>query len=512
MKQRYISLVLSVVVLFLSAGVLYVRGQQFGPSAEFPGGLVAKPLDTGDIGQPKENYLAPTQLNVSGAAALSIGIKMKTNQAIVSGANSMTVDSATNILLVSGSGNVLLTGATGNLVINTQGVVLPSHTANPTTPIAAGMIYFDSTAKKVKLNTTGLASGWTDIGTGTGSSTATSTYDVDDNAGKPFTIQGSSGSNGLLLKNKGGGTNAPFLTWDSATQKFSARLDGDTFYMGAGDSTGFTPIATFSLTGIGVQKGWVATGNNITSISNKKEFSFFNNANAAPGPGGIKIPMSCDTTTTNIECTQSFYADNNGTLGDMRYDQWYDEDYTCPSGYIVDGTQCCRDYWNGDFYDRICDGGNATNNSKSRWKEFSYGSIPVTSNNSIIFSANMNINGDLTFSNNGKIRSSTNTSPYVTGFVEGNVGNWATDDLNVGNLPNGFDGSRCITFMQGFRSEFAHGWDSSIVESDDGDNHHMGSLAACWLGGAGDNMIHGSYAGDDYGVVDGYLRCGYLCW
>jgi len=167
MKQRYISLVLSVVVLFLSAGILIVRGQQsyVAPTETFPSGLKEPPLDTGGTPQEKANYLSPTQINLSRAGTQSTGILMKTNQSIRSGTNSIIPDATGNISLLSSTGNILLTGTSGNLIIDAQGVVLPSKASDPATP-TPGMIYYDSTGDgKVKLYN---KKGWTDIGTGSG--------------------------------------------------------------------------------------------------------------------------------------------------------------------------------------------------------------------------------------------------------------------------------------------------------------------------------------------------------
>ena len=110
------------------------------------------------------------------------------------------------------------------------------------------------------------------------------------------------------------------------------------------------------------------------------------------------------------------------------------------------------------------------------------------------------------------ISSSSDNSPYVTGYVEGAVTNDESGDHIVGSLPVGYDGTRCITFLQGFSDT---GCTNAFTDCKYlSDKYKYGGLAVCWLGGAGDNIIYGSYSGgrEYVGDPNGYVRCGYLCW
>jgi hypothetical protein len=105
------------------------------------------------------------------------------------------------------------------------------------------------------------------------------------------------------------------------------------------------------------------------------------------------------------------------------------------------------------------------------------------------------------------IGSSSDNSPYIIGYVEGVVGNTGGDDHIVGYLPYG-DGTRCIVFLQGYSDEHCT---KAFMDCKYSPNY--GGLASCWLEAqAGNNIVYGAYAGDDVGAVDGYVRCGYLCW
>ncbi len=61
----------------------------------------------------------------------------------------------------------------------------------------------------------------------------------------PLILAGGSGINGIVLKNTGGGINAPFLTWESLGQKFSIRGDNNYLHFGKGDGLGFLSFFQF---------------------------------------------------------------------------------------------------------------------------------------------------------------------------------------------------------------------------------------------------------------------------
>ncbi|RJQ30069.1 hypothetical protein C4565_01020 [Candidatus Parcubacteria bacterium] len=179
---------LSVVTLFLSAGVLFVYGQNtyVGPSAPFPSGLVDKPVDTSNAGQEKSG-----DLNLK---TLRFGLN--------------TDPASRNITLSGKIGNASdsssLWFSNGALVVDSAGTMgglaLPFSGSDPVA-YRAGSIYYNTGAKKVKLYT---PDGWTDIGTGSGVATSTFAPTVK--------INGGSGTTGLLLNMTGtGGENSPMI-------------------------------------------------------------------------------------------------------------------------------------------------------------------------------------------------------------------------------------------------------------------------------------------------------------
>lgn len=97
--------------------------------------------------------------------------------------------------------------------------------------------------------------------------------------------------------------------------------------------------------------------------------------------------------------------------------------------------------------------------------------------------------------------------PFITGWIQGDVGTDAGDPHVVGSLPAGYTGSRCITFLQGFKDEHCPTWFSCSAS----DNGYPVALAVCEVR-AGDTAIYGSLHGDTVAAVDGSIRCGYLCW
>ncbi|TSC52662.1 MAG: hypothetical protein LiPW41_32 [Parcubacteria group bacterium LiPW_41] len=282
MKQRYISLVLSVVVLFLSAGILIVRGQQdpFGPDAPFPGGLKSKPVDTGNTGQEK-----PGDLNLK---TLRFGLNTDPGATNVTLSGKIVNASSNNFIdlndlslginIQNGSGPVSIS-AFGPFRLYTKGLQLPIDSG--TTP-APGTIYYDSTGDgKVKLYN---KKGWTDIGTGSGT----------------------------------GGTN--FWVKGTGTEIY---YDGGDVYVGSIDSI---PVKYYR------------TGTIISFNNNPKQYSLIKKVLAERArPQNI---LKCDTNPSYFECPNPYVpqAGDNNTLGALGYD----EGYSCDKypGYSLEGVNC----------------------------------------------------------------------------------------------------------------------------------------------------------------------------
>jgi len=262
MKQRYVSLILSVVVLFLSAGILSVLAQQetySAPTEAFPGGLKDAPVNTGGAPQTKSESFAPTQMNFTlNSASKPTGIVLNTGQMISSGVNYFT-----------------LSAGSGWALINAQGLVIPKLSASPTA--AEGMIYYDTTGKKVKLYN---GTAWADIGTGSG---------TGDNFWK------TDGSGGIYY-------------------------DGTV-------TLGNTNVGTgaFFATGVYVMK------------NNNNQFSIVNKAYAEAIQPNNNLRLACDVSDTAYDCI-SPYTPSSGVYseGDVRYDKVG----TCPDGYSIVGNQC----------------------------------------------------------------------------------------------------------------------------------------------------------------------------
>ena len=189
MKQRYISLMLSVVTLFLSAGVLFVYGQNtyVGPTQPFPGSSVYKPVDT----QPGNDQIKSATLGLN---KLDFSGSSEDKNIILSAGGKIGNVSDSSSLRFSNGALVVDSGGTMG------GLALPFSGSDPVA-YRAGSIYYNTGAKKVKLYT---PDGWTDIGTGSGVATSTFAPTVK--------INGDSGSKGLLLNMTGtGGENSPMI-------------------------------------------------------------------------------------------------------------------------------------------------------------------------------------------------------------------------------------------------------------------------------------------------------------
>lgn len=157
---------LSVVVLFLSAGILSVLAQQetySGPTEAYPGGLKYKPVDTtptnatetGD--QMKWAKLSLKQIEFSTDPTLTTDPNIKLSEKI-----SFVTDSGKYIDMDGGSIGFVLSNTSGPVSVISKGLTLPSLVPDYGNP---GMIYYDTTGKKVKLYN---GTAWTDIGTGGG--------------------------------------------------------------------------------------------------------------------------------------------------------------------------------------------------------------------------------------------------------------------------------------------------------------------------------------------------------
>ncbi len=155
----------------------------------------------------------------------------------------------------------------------------------------------------------------------------------------PLILQGGSGINGIVLKNAGGGINAPFLTWESLSNKFSIRADNNNLYFGKGDSSGFSEF--FSITKDGdvlVKKNLVTVGGFLI-YQYEKSGPIILNKNIYPrdvnldikdwwreigrAPGDIvNLRMSCDT-DLKMNCSNEYYDTTASDL-QTRYDIFID--------------------------------------------------------------------------------------------------------------------------------------------------------------------------------------------
>ena len=208
-----------------------------------------------------------------------------------------------------------------------------------------------------------------------------------------------------------------------------------------------------------------------------------------------------DVGTGIVEDTSGcYYPSVDGYVGQVRYDIWYEcTNPSNPYAYSLDGTSVFCAYSNTSYT------GDKTGLVLNA-RKFYYETIPAVGKTTI-YAGNIEASGDIKMTS-GKLLGYSGNSPFVTGSVQGPVG-WPQrsvsargqdgKDNDVGFLPEGYNGSRCVVFLQGFD-----------LEDLSNDPPWIGSHASCWVK-PGDNIIHGAYAGDG-GPTDGTVKCGYLCW
>ncbi len=276
-------------------------------------------------------------------------------------------------------------------------------------------------------------SSWLDFGTGGGSGISI-----------PLILETGSGGVGIVLKNSGGGSNAPFITWRPISTRdvsFSIRADEKGLYFGKGDNFGFYPFLALT----------EYKSSDITYYHYRYNRTIVSGYQNPPDP---RLP--CDNDEFSQNCPKDSTIISEFDLGTTAFDAY------C-------GGEVIQDPINPD--QQICNGGY----------------------NALEFSRVSTSTSQATY----KIRGSgegVDNAPFIVGSVRGLVGK---NGGIIGDLPQGTNSSRCITFLQSFRDE-----DCSTVCNTTG-------WAACLLEG---NQIKARYFGDLIGPTDGYVSCGYLCW
>src|SRR3989338_1829680 len=335
-----------------------------------------------------------------------------------------------------------ISNPSGALYVNTKGMVLPNYDSSMVNS-TAGMITFSPSEKKVKLFD---GSGWADVGTGI----------VEDTSGWFYGAR-----NGDVAING------------------NVAINGDLAF---GSVSGY--LGRWSK-GLSVIKTEVWRNNSqVKNIENEQK----NNR------------MSCDKNVLTADCTDGYYPSVDGYVGQVRYDIWYEcTNPSNPYAYSLDGTSVFCAYSNTSYT------GDKTGLVLNA-RKFYYETIPAVGKTTI-YAGNIEASGDIKMTS-GKLLCYSGNSPFVTGSVQGPVG-WPQrsvsargqdgKDNDVGFLPEGYNGSRCVVFLQGFD-----------LEDLSNDPPWIGSHASCWVK-PGDNIIHGAYAGDG-GPTDGTVKCGYLCW
>ena len=400
MKNTKNRIILVAEIVFVAAllwgSAQIIRAQNWqAPSQAFPGANVMAPLDVSSNPQTKTGTLTLKNAYPY-ISSLGTGYKNAIG-GIAFNSTSLTpvFYPFTNIAGI--DNQTQIQNGFGALYVNTKGLVLPNVGTSGLNG-TKGMITYDPSSDTVKLYN----GKWVDIGTGTGTGTGGTEY------------WKANGSTGILYQG------------DNVT------IDNSLSFQ-----SGFYYLKTVSLGDI------------------KNSFAFINQASAGTGPSGIK-KMNCDTTDTDLECTENFYS-QQGDQGEIRYDQYLV--ITCPPDdtfkyYKLNGEKCDLYSQDGTYQSSI----SAT--KTTYYKEFIYETRQVSSgtNSATLFVGSIDVG-------------SINIKPTITGNINpiGNTGwfistrgsmNYSCEDKNRGEMRflEGKDGKNDMLCVCKYTSERGNQW------------------------------------------------------